>query len=87
MGGIETFRHLKFYHFLTTEESIAKRIELAKFFDYVGEAHKEIMKAEPHWYLWMLGTDPVVQKQGIGVQKRANERNWIACTQRGVRTC
>jgi len=34
-------------------------------YGHIEEAHKRVM-VRPHWYLWVLGVDPIHQGQGIG---------------------
>jgi ribosomal protein S18 acetylase RimI-like enzyme len=48
----------------TDEAGIIKRLQADAFtiFEHMGAAHPK----EPHWYLWMIGTDPIRQGQGYG---------------------
>jgi ribosomal protein S18 acetylase RimI-like enzyme len=46
------------------QETVSERLHAAAFtiLEQIGAAHP----TEPHWYLWMIGTDPARQGRGYG---------------------
>jgi ribosomal protein S18 acetylase RimI-like enzyme len=48
----------------TIRETVSERLQAHAFtiLEQIGAAHPK----EPHWYLWMIGTDPTQQGRGFG---------------------